>query len=189
MTLYSDTASGQNRNSVISTMFLRAVKQLPIETINQKFMESGHSEMECDSVHSLIEARGRKVDVFTPEGWYMVARTAKINKPYHKVVELDYTDFLHYKKYSGQVMTNKTKSENGEVMKWLKVKWFQYRKNEPLTIYYKYRLSDNNFKSLNIQSRRRRNTSAIIEVTRLYSSQSKLEKTKLRDLLNLLQRR
>lgn len=53
-------------------------------------MESGHSEMECDSVHSTIEAREKQVDVFTPDGWYMVARTAKINKPYHKIMEMEY---------------------------------------------------------------------------------------------------
>lgn len=143
VTFYSDTASGQNRNSVVAAMFLRAVEQLPIGIINQKFMESGHSEMGCDSVHSTIEARGKQVDVFTPEGWYMVARTAKTRKPYHKVVEMVHTDFLDFKKFSSQVITNKTMSQIGEKVKWLKVKWFQYRKSETKTIYYKYQLSDN----------------------------------------------
>lgn len=114
VTFYSDTAPGQNRNSVVAAMFLRAVEQLPIGIINQKFMDSGHSEMECDSVHSTIEARGKQVDVFTPEGWYMVARTAKTRKPYHKVVEMVHTDFLDFKKFSSQVITNKTMSQSGE---------------------------------------------------------------------------
>ncbi|XP_050311108.1 uncharacterized protein LOC126746777 [Anthonomus grandis grandis] len=73
VTFYADTASGQNRNCINAAMFLRAVHLLPIEIINQKFMESGHSEMECDSVHSAIENRGNKIDIYTPEGWYTVA--------------------------------------------------------------------------------------------------------------------
>lgn len=92
VTFYSDTASGQNRNCINAAMFLKAVSILPINTINQKFMKSGHSEMECDSVHSSIETRGSKIDIFTPECWFTVVRTAKTKKPY-KVVELTFTDF------------------------------------------------------------------------------------------------
>mgnify|MGYP007005574224 CR=1 FL=1 len=62
-------------------MFLRAVHLLPIEIINQKCMESGHSEMKCDSVHSAIENRGNKIDIYAPERWYTVARTAKTKQP------------------------------------------------------------------------------------------------------------
>ncbi|CAG5022557.1 unnamed protein product [Parnassius apollo] len=99
ITLFSDTASGQNRNTIIAAMFLHAVTVLPIQTINQKFMESGHSEMECDSVHSAVENRGRHVDIYTPEGWYTVARTAKTTKPYYKIKELTYSDFIDFKSY------------------------------------------------------------------------------------------
>ncbi|CAG9765767.1 unnamed protein product [Ceutorhynchus assimilis] len=44
---YSDTASGQNRNCINAAMFLKAVSELPVEVVNQKFMESGHSEMDA----------------------------------------------------------------------------------------------------------------------------------------------
>ncbi|GLV33245.1 hypothetical protein CBL_08413 [Carabus blaptoides fortunei] len=92
---YSDTASGQNRNTILSAMFLRALSLLDnLMVINQKFMESGHSEMECDSVHSNIENRVRKIDIFVPDQWYTVARTAKLNKPLYIVREMDYTQFL-----------------------------------------------------------------------------------------------
>ncbi|KAJ8969912.1 hypothetical protein NQ314_001529 [Rhamnusium bicolor] len=60
-------SSGKNHNYINAAMFLRAVYLLPIEIINQKYMESGHSEMECDSVHSAIENRGNKIDIYTPE--------------------------------------------------------------------------------------------------------------------------
>src|SRR5277367_3515484 len=70
VTFYADTAAGQNRNCINAAMFLRAVSILPLQVFNQKFMESGHSEMECDSVHSCIESRSKKIPIYTPEGWY-----------------------------------------------------------------------------------------------------------------------
>ncbi|GLV37559.1 hypothetical protein CBL_20371 [Carabus blaptoides fortunei] len=89
VTFYSDTASGQNRNAILSAMFLRALSLLHnLKVINQKFMESGHSEMECDSVHSNIENRGRKIDIFVPDQWYTVARTAKLNKPLYILYQI-----------------------------------------------------------------------------------------------------
>lgn len=41
---------------------------IPIEIIDQKYMETVHSEMEYDSVHSAIENRGNKINIHTPEG-------------------------------------------------------------------------------------------------------------------------
>jgi len=51
---YSDTAAGQNRNQAVLALFLHTVASSDIDIIDQKFMESGHSQMECDSVHSMV---------------------------------------------------------------------------------------------------------------------------------------
>ncbi|KAK5925675.1 hypothetical protein CgunFtcFv8_018184 [Champsocephalus gunnari] len=58
--LYSDTCGGQNRNAGFSAMCLHAVNTLPISIIDHSFMESGHSKMECDSVHAAIETDREK---------------------------------------------------------------------------------------------------------------------------------
>nr|CAH7754385.1 unnamed protein product [Callosobruchus chinensis] len=63
-----DTVSEQNRSCINVAMFLRAVHLLTIKTMNQKFMESEPSEMECDGVYSSIENHGNKIDTYTPEG-------------------------------------------------------------------------------------------------------------------------
>ena len=52
VTLYSDSCPGQNKNIIIASMFLAAVKSLDIEEINQKFLEPGHTQMEVDSIHA-----------------------------------------------------------------------------------------------------------------------------------------
>jgi hypothetical protein len=54
--LFSDTCAGQNRNKTMSTMLMLFLKQCTnVSIIEQKYFESGHSQMECDSVHSTIE--------------------------------------------------------------------------------------------------------------------------------------
>ncbi|MCG8048776.1 MAG: hypothetical protein N0E48_24730, partial [Candidatus Thiodiazotropha endolucinida] len=51
--LYSDCCSGQNRNQYLASGLLNTVSVHPhIQIIEQKFLESGHTQMECDSLHS-----------------------------------------------------------------------------------------------------------------------------------------
>ena len=53
---YSDACAGQNKNSYLAAMFMHALSIFPnILTIDHKFLISGHSHMECDSDHSVIE--------------------------------------------------------------------------------------------------------------------------------------
>ncbi|KAF2885173.1 hypothetical protein ILUMI_20999 [Ignelater luminosus] len=159
VTFYSDTAAGQNRHCIDAAMFLRAVSLLPVEIINQTFLESEHSEVECDSVRSTIESRGSKVDVFTPESWYTVACTAKTKKPFYRVVELN------------------------------KIKWLQYKKEDTTRIFFKERLSDTEFKSVVIKkTSTRRDVSCLSDAVSLpYSSSLSVEQKKFESLMRLCQ--
>ena len=50
-TSFSDTCAGQNRNKFVAAAMLHAVQQIDhLETIDLKYMESGHSYMEVDSI-------------------------------------------------------------------------------------------------------------------------------------------
>ena len=54
--MYSDVCGGQNRNQIIATSLLDAVNTSnDIKIIDHKFLESGHTHMECDSMHAGIE--------------------------------------------------------------------------------------------------------------------------------------
>lgn len=58
---YSDACSGQNRNQFTATCLLHAVTHhSSIEVIDHKFLESGHTQMECDSMHAAIEFAKKK---------------------------------------------------------------------------------------------------------------------------------
>ena len=76
--LYSDACAGQNRNQFIATCLMHAVTTLPnIETIDHKFLESGHTQMECDSMHSAIEFARKKTEIYVPQQWSTVIRMAR----------------------------------------------------------------------------------------------------------------
>jgi hypothetical protein len=61
---------------------------------------------------------------------------------------------LDFKDCARQVISNRSKDANGEVVQWNKVHVFQYRKETPDKIYFKYE-DDEDFKSMCIHGRRR----------------------------------
>ena len=59
---YSDSCTGQNKKLYISTMFYLIIQEYPhIKTIHYKFLTPGHTHMECDVEHSLIEKMKKKL--------------------------------------------------------------------------------------------------------------------------------
>ena len=64
--LYSDCCSGQNRNRYMFTALLYALQECPnIKKIEQKFLVSGHTDMEVDSVHSAIDFAQKTVSMYS----------------------------------------------------------------------------------------------------------------------------
>lgn len=84
---YSDRCSDQNLNFVICLTFLRFIRERNLVgrdmTIRHKFMVSGHSHMEVDSVHASIErAKTRStIDIETPRDWAVFI--ASIERKFH----------------------------------------------------------------------------------------------------------
>jgi len=60
----SDSTVAQNRNQFVTCMMLFAVHTLPLETIEQKFLEPGHSHMEVDSMHAVIDCCRKNIKIF-----------------------------------------------------------------------------------------------------------------------------
>ena len=74
---YSDGCTYQNRNSIMSNALARLAKQKGI-TITQKFLEKGHTQMDCHSMHAIIEKRLRNRQIYTPAGYVEVCATARL---------------------------------------------------------------------------------------------------------------
>ena len=79
--LYSDTWSGQNRNHFVAALHHAVLTMDKIEIIDQKFLESGHSHMELDSLHSTIERAKKTGKIFIPSQWNTVIQTARTAAP------------------------------------------------------------------------------------------------------------
>ena len=63
VSLYPDKCSDQNKNLNVVTLLMYAVQKTQLEIITHNFLESGHSYMECDSMHSAIETEKKYIDV------------------------------------------------------------------------------------------------------------------------------
>ena len=122
VSLWSDTCSGQNRNQYIATMFLFALKSLPhLSKITHNYLESGHSSMEVDSMHSSIESEKKNCMVFSMIDWVSIFRNARRGRPYI-VKQFKHNEFLNFQLLAKSELKNRTKDTNGSRVNWLKVK-------------------------------------------------------------------
>ena len=81
--LWSDGCGYQNRNLLLSNSLLKFATEKQ-KTVTQKYLERGHTQMECDSVRSVIERRLRDGDICIPAEYAAVIRGACSNpRPYH----------------------------------------------------------------------------------------------------------
>nr|CAH7761776.1 unnamed protein product [Callosobruchus chinensis] len=94
--LWSDGCGYQNRNTKLSNCLLELSMEQNI-TIEQKYLEVGHTQMEVDSIHSTIERKlDRRRDVCLPADYVNIIKSARENPSQYNVVPLTYTDFYSY---------------------------------------------------------------------------------------------
>ncbi|KAF6209679.1 hypothetical protein GE061_015428 [Apolygus lucorum] len=74
--ILSDGCSYQNKNNVLANALLAVSMNYKV-TIHQKYFEKGHSQMEADSVHSLVERTAENLELFLPHDYDVVAKMAR----------------------------------------------------------------------------------------------------------------
>lgn len=92
--IFSDGCTYQNRNAILSNALLHLAKKFQV-TITQKFLEPGHTQMECDSVHSAIETKLKNREIHLPSDYVTITKEARKGNPY-ETVQADHTFFKHY---------------------------------------------------------------------------------------------
>ncbi|KAJ4432532.1 hypothetical protein ANN_21155 [Periplaneta americana] len=116
ITFYSDFCGGQNRNSIVAAMFSFVIDKNPnIREIHHKFLVSGHTHMECDVDHAVIEREKKRtgMKINHPNDWYQLVRSCKRKKPF-KVFVMDgqhFLDFNSLTKTSGAYLMKKVDTE------------------------------------------------------------------------------
>ncbi|CAG5035312.1 unnamed protein product [Parnassius apollo] len=69
---FSDSCSGQNKNSIVTTMLMLVTRLSPqLQFIEHKFLVPGHTHMEADTDHALIERKKKhtNMDIHLPRDW------------------------------------------------------------------------------------------------------------------------
>ena len=124
-----------------------------MKCITHNFLESGHSHMECDSMHAAIEHEKKFVDVFTMLDWVSIFRRARRSHPY-KVHNVTHRDFYDFQKLAKEIMKNRRIGLEGNTINWLLVKSFQYKKDHLGVLFYPYDYGDE-YKAIRISGRGR----------------------------------
>jgi hypothetical protein len=180
---YSDCCTGQHRNIFVAIALLHAVNSTSnIQTIDHKYLESGHTQMESDSIHAAIETAKKRTEVFVPSQWDTVIRLARKKRPY-TVVPLKYFDFLNLKPLGNSLLSANAVDAKGQRVQWMKIRWLRFRKSEPNDIFFKYQF-DGDFRSMKIKSSRK-TKAATAPVPQLYLTKLSISSAKKADLVSL----
>jgi hypothetical protein len=116
---YSDNCSAQNKNRILFS----ALQHLSVKynvNITIRYLQTGHTQMEADSMHSLIERQSKGKTIFVPQQWFDIMREAKQTGKSYNVKEMSQNDFLNYKDLVTK--QNWEKSTSGQKPMWSKVK-------------------------------------------------------------------
>ena len=117
--LYSDCCGGQNKNRNLATALIYTMLSNPhIIMIEHKYLESGHTHMEVDSIHAAIERAKKSVPVYVPHDWYTVVRCARRKHPY-SVIPMTHDDICDFSQMSDSV-------PHLSKIRWRNVKWLRY---------------------------------------------------------------
>lgn len=92
--VWSDGCVYQNKNSILSNALLSFSMSKKV-MVYQKYLEVGHTQMEADSVHSLIERKIKNKAIHLPSDYARLTREARKLPPY-EVKELSYSFVRNY---------------------------------------------------------------------------------------------
>lgn len=180
VTFFSDSCSGQNRNQYVCALLMYAVRTLPIDIIDHKFLVPGHTMMECDSMHSAIEYAHRHMSIYSIHEWVNVLKIARRHNPY-MVSVLEHPYFHDLKTLAGHLVTNRRSSNSDKIINWLDVRWVRIEKVSPNTIKVKTDFDQEEFDVLE-QTKRKK----MPKLKRAYATSLPISAAKYADLIGML---
>ncbi|CAH1975426.1 unnamed protein product [Acanthoscelides obtectus] len=132
---YSDSCGGQNKNKNICKLFMFAIKATHIKEIHHKFLEPGHTYMECDRDFALIEKNKKKIpQVFIPSHWREVIAASNKKFMIHNMTR---EMFFSFEKLN-QIVKDPKKDVDGKPIKFKEIAYFKYDKsNEAFSFEFK----------------------------------------------------
>ena len=172
--MMSDGCGGQQKNSHFAAMCLKLLTDHNnLKTIVHKFFETGHTEMECDSLHSKIEQKSKYVPVYSPEGWAQIIRNARTHPRPFEVRFIMFDDVFDFKSFG-------TQNYKLNQIPWHQVCWLQYIKTDDVvTMSFKKNFGDE-FQQVNSMKSRGRPKN--VDLKKAYDKQLPIAIAKYKDL-------
>lgn len=135
ISLYSDNCSGQNRNRFIFAMYIYVSRVLNVE-VTHRFLQTGHTQNEGDSMHACIEKNMKNKTLYSPDQLYEVIMNSKVQNKF-VIKEMNQNDFYNLK---SQVTTSKNWSQdtNGHKVFFSKIKEIKTSPDAPNKLLFKY---------------------------------------------------
>nr|XP_033325321.1 uncharacterized protein LOC117219890 [Megalopta genalis] len=187
---YSDSCTGQNRNikTVLSLLKLVQSMEIRAESIEMKFLVSGHSYLPNDSDFAIIESRAKKnQNIFSPDDWYNIIKTCKKKAPFH-LIQMTHQDIFSTKPLEQSIINRKV-TVTGFPVNWLKIRWIKLERSKPHLIQFKCDYNeDTEFKAINLRksvSGRPQSLKNIYQPL-LYPKGRTVTREKWRDMMDLL---
>ncbi|BES90489.1 Hypothetical protein NTJ_03297 [Nesidiocoris tenuis] len=181
--LYSDGCNYQNRNSVMSNALLHLAMEKNT-VITQKYLERGHTQMECDSVHAAIETKLRGKAVFLPSQLASIASKARTNPMPYKIKTPDFAFFKDFSQADQTIYTSIRPGKKAGDPTVTDLRAIMYDPTGTI----KFKLAfDNDWQELPVTHRNRKRIPVIKEFPNLYRSRPLIPRDKYNDLQDLLQ--
>lgn len=180
---YSDTCGGQNKNIIMISMFQYVINLHPtLEVIEHKFLVPGHTHLECDVDHSIIERAKKRspIEIHVPRDWYQLVRNAS-RKNRFTVFPMEGESF-----YSFSDLHTKGPLQKKSTFKLRDVSWLRYTKADTVT--YKCSLQyEEPFNEISF-FRKGQKVVAIknFKLTNLYNGQRPINPLKKQNLLEIV---
>lgn len=137
---YSDGPSGQNRNRMVFSMYLILSAKYKIN-ITHRFLESGHSYSEVDSMHARIENEVGRSEIFDQEEWFKLITNAKQTGEQYKIHKVTHDTVLDFH-FLVDRQNWELNSSRDKVM-WSQVREISCSWESPNKLLYRYNFQDN----------------------------------------------
>lgn len=187
--MYSDQCGGQNRNFKIAALcsYIVSSEDYTVNTIDHKFLVSGHSYLPNDQDFGLVEKNKKHYkNIYVPSDWAQVVKETKKRNPF-EVVVMQTSDFFSTKGLEN-ALTHRKKSETGEKLEWLRLQWLRYEADSPGVFQFKYSNNEDViFNQIDMRKRGSNSFQELARITPLFDGTRSIPAPKYKDLLCLLE--
>ena len=159
-----------------------AVLTVPeLASIDHTYLECGHTQMECDMVHSCIEHMKKGTTISHPDEWLGLIKGARRKQPF-SVVHLGHEDFFDMAALSSMWFRSSMKDDRDMPVRWMKIRQFRYEKSSTNSVKFRHDFKEE-FREMRLAGSRRRLSE--MQLQRLYHSQQCISSAKKNDLVEL----